>query len=240
MRHTFTLAAVMLGAAPGAIAADMPAKAPAAAYHWAGAYVGAHAGYGWRPVTVSERFDLVSGTSPGPRFSFDTAGGIGGLQAGYNALLTPRLVVGIEADMTLSNVSGSTFIPNTGTSIIRTHSNVPWFATARGRLGYAGDNVLVYATGGLAWINAERQREQIAGTTNLATPGTVDTGSWSKLGWTAGGGAEVGVTARSSVKAEYLYLTSFDRLVFFPPRAQIRSVQELQLHTVRFGVNYRY
>jgi hypothetical protein len=43
--------------------------------------------------------------------------------------------------------------------------------TARGRLGYAVDNVLLYGTAGLAWANNQYIRTQLAGTFNLATPG---------------------------------------------------------------------
>jgi hypothetical protein len=44
--------------------------------------------------------------------------------------------------------------------------------SARARLGFGADNILLYATGGLAWSSNQYVRTQFAGTFNLATPVT--------------------------------------------------------------------
>src|SRR5262249_55533911 len=81
---------VVIASLPGAAAAaDLPVKAlpPQTAvptflqFTWTGAYAGAHGGYGWT-------------TSNG----FDTNGGFGGGQIGYN-YQAGNLVVGIEGDI---------------------------------------------------------------------------------------------------------------------------------------------
>jgi opacity protein-like surface antigen len=60
--------------------------------------------------------------------------------------------------------------------------------TVRGRIGYALDDVLLYATGGFAWSNDQFVRTQLTGTLNNATAGTDEAVNKGLLGWTAGGG----------------------------------------------------
>ena len=57
--------------------------------------------------------------------------------------------------------------------------------TIRGRFGYAADNVLFYATGGLAWSNAQFVRTQLTGALNSATAGTDEAVNKGLLGWRA-------------------------------------------------------
>ena len=51
--------------------------------------------------------------------------------------------------------------------------------------------MLLYGTGGLAWSNNQYIRTQLAGTLNLATPGTDEAVNKYLSGWTAGGGIAV-------------------------------------------------
>ena len=69
----------------------------------------------------------------------------------------------------------------------------------RGRAGYAMNNVLIYATGGLAYGGGARRARRAS------------TKRKSHLGWTLGGGVEVGLTPNWSAKAEYLYVRLEDR-----------------------------
>jgi outer membrane immunogenic protein len=108
----------LLAALPlsGALAADMPLKAPPAppppAYTWTGYYVGVNVGYGIGddPTTMA----TVSGAGFGgggvlpvgtplygqPRaFSIDPRGVTGGGQIGYNLQMAPEWVAGLEADI---------------------------------------------------------------------------------------------------------------------------------------------
>ena len=82
-----------------------------------------------------------------------------GIQAGYNYMLPNRLVVGAEVDASFPafpNLSGisiggsSTFLsPSLGAESFG--ETVLSFGTARGRIGYAPGDWLLYATGGFAW-----------------------------------------------------------------------------------------
>src|SRR5690242_7983468 len=133
MKKTILAMAVAMTAAGTAAAADLPrgpapyyAPPPPAVYNWAGAYAGLNLGYEWGKVTNS---------------GIDPSGIAGGGQIGYN-WQTGQFVFGVETDLQVSGAD-DTFAPYK-------FSN-PWFGTLRGRAGFAIDNVLLYATAGLAY-----------------------------------------------------------------------------------------
>ena len=164
---------------------------------WTGAYVGLNGGY---------QFGKVD------NLPLKANGVLGGIQGGYN-WQTGQFVFGAETDLQLSSAS-DTFAPYQ-------FSN-PWFGTVRGRAGFAFSNVLVYATGGLAY---GRGRLTFAGLTETHTD----------AGWTAGGGIEVGLTPHWSAKTEYLYFDLGNQSYVVTG-----SNNELTSHLLRFGVNYRF
>ena len=192
-------------ATASAQAADLPrgqyrpyAPPPAmAVYSWMGPYLGANLGYQWGETTNNP-------TEP--------SGIAGGLQAGYN-FQTGQFVFGGEADIQLSGAE-DTFAP-------WKFSN-PWFGTVRGRAGVAMNNILFYATGGLAYGNL---RGEVGGLTENRTG----------LGWTAGLGMEVGLTPNWSAKVEYLYVDLTDRSY-----TVTGTDNGLESNLLRFGVNYRF
>ncbi|THD72200.1 MAG: porin family protein [Bradyrhizobium sp.] len=161
-------------------AADLPYKSPAPytvnqplnAYSWAGPYLGANLGYDWGSVA----------NNPAKPSGFE-----GGVQAGYNWQSGPW-VFGVEGDIE-ATAADDTFAP-------WKFSN-PWFGTARGRVGYALNNILFYGTGGLAF--GELRGE----TFGLSESHTT-------VGWTAGVGTEFGLTQNLSAKVEYLYVDLSD------------------------------
>jgi outer membrane immunogenic protein len=95
-------------------------------------------------------------------------GFIGGGQIGYNWQWSPLIVVGLEADIqgalekdspNLSNPfsgvhsTSGTINTFTGTTVRNYTTEIDWFGTVRGRIGYVWGNgeVLSYLTGGLAY-----------------------------------------------------------------------------------------
>ncbi len=165
---------------------------------WTGAYIGMNLGY--QSGTLSN-----SGARP--------SGFAGGFQGGYNWQVWPQLVLGLEADLQLSN-SSDTFADYK-------FSN-PWFGTVRGRGGIALDNILFYGTLGLAYGR-----------------GHVDIGSVGEsnfhVGWTAGAGLEVGLSPHWSVKAEYLFIDLASESY-----GLTLTNNGLTSNLVRFGVNYKF
>jgi outer membrane immunogenic protein len=113
-----------------------------------------------------------------------------------------------------------------------------WFATVRGRLGYAWDRLLIYATGGVAFRDNNNNDRNFFGFGNGITSGAslVGTGFYrtagaaavgatvvpsntfgffndrnnNDVGWTVGGGLEYAFTNNLTAKIEGLYV-SFDR-----------------------------
>ena len=140
------------------------------------------------------------------------SGFVGGVQAGYNWQQGPW-VFGLEGDIQATGAD-DTFAP-------WKFSN-PWFGTVRGRGGYAFNNILVYGTVGLAF------GELRANTFGL-------TESHTNVGWTAGIGAEVGLTRNWSAKVEYLYVDLANSNF-----AITGMSNGYRFGTLRAGVNYRF
>lgn len=233
------LAALTAG---GALAADLPRRtvAPAAPayiapplFTWTGFYVGLNAG-----ATIGD-----SKYQYAPFFNNYAQSGVGftgGGQIGYNFQTGP-VVFGLETDINYR--SGSSSANNWGYGGATNTSG--YFGTVRGRLGFTPmDRLLIYGTGGLAYGNANFPNT-IAGVDGFGVPrafyGSNNNGT--KLGWTAGAGAEYAITPKWSIKAEYLYVNLgrtnvnyVDAYSGVPFSASAKNAN----HVVRLGVNYHF
>ena len=164
-----------------------------------------------RAVGLDVILDLVpfAGSTAGASYNSATirAGGY----VGYNIQLAPAWLVGIEGDIAYSAMKDD---------VAGVEVKVPWFGTARGRIGYAGwGSLLPYITGGAAIAKLE-----VDGAGG---------GSDTKVGWTIGAGLEYALFSSWSVKVEYLYadLGKFD----------ISGTDvDFNTHIVRAGLNYRF
>ena len=136
----------------------------------------------------------------------------GGLQGGYN-WQNGQFVYGAETDLQLSGAD-DTFAPFK-------FSN-PWFGTLRGRGGFAYSNFLFYLTAGLAYGGLKAENGLL-------------TESKTHIGWTAGLGAEVGITSNWSAKAEYLYMDLGSRSY-----SLTGTTNGYQANLIRLGVNYHF
>ena len=230
-----------------------PLKAPPVAakphekpHDWSGLYVGGHLGAAWGRsnwsgaggVPLGGSFDLAQGFN-----AFKGTGSyFAGLQAGYNAVLPSRVVLGVEADISFPNtIDGSQTFSSASAGQASFAELVQFFGTVRGRLGYAPGNWLIYATGGFAFSFDELTRTQLTGTPvgGTATPGTVENRFMvPRAGWTAGAGVEVALTPQWSARLEYLYTQFNTRSVTFPAGAQVFT-SDLSLQSLRLGLNYK-
>jgi len=219
---SITALAVIAAAAPAAIAADMPVRRPMPEmavkaplppiFNWSGFYVGAHAGYGWG----RSQFDApVAGTD-----TFKTDGWLAGGLVGVNYQVG-QTVFGAEADINWSDMNGGA-----PCGAFNCETDLPWFGTVRGRLGYAADRFMPYITGGLAFGKVEAN-----------VPG-IGSQSDTRVGWTAGVGAEYALTQNMSWKTEYLYvdLGKFDCSSCGAPTPDV----DFRSHIVRTGLNVRF
>jgi len=140
-------------------------------FSWTGFYAGINVGDAW------SKGDVNIPAYPFPNHTQTDSALIGGVQAGYNYQIN-NIVVGIEGDVSKSNVSSTSLSGNGGTELYNITED--WRASLRGRLGVALGTTLVYATAGEAWTNYSTQYIPLAGGVQKAT------GS----GWTFGGGIE--------------------------------------------------
>ena len=143
--------------AGSAFAADLPSRAPPPVYvppapifTWTGIYIGGQIGYAWGTsnTNLGDNFgDFVS-------FSTNNSGVIGGAHVGYNLQLS-QFVVGLEGDVDGSSlkktVYGDPFIDSFISVPTTISGNLGVQGSIRGRVGYAWDRVLLYATGGVAF-----------------------------------------------------------------------------------------
>lgn len=209
-----------------------PTYAPIA--NWRGFYAGLNGGFGFAHATASGPVNGVNVSA-----SDDLTGAIGGGQIGFN-WQTGATVLGIEADFQASGQSHETLVcPASfcGTDF-NLKNKIPWFATIRGRAGYAVERFLVYATGGLAYTKLSSTLSTTAGGI------TADLASWSdtRSGWTIGGGVEFLVTRDWSAKIEYLYIDtgSFQASATVPGVGTINPTLRVNDQIVRTGLNYRF
>ena len=215
----------ILGLTKLAWAADLsPPPAPAPAYYdWTGLYIGLNAGYS--SATVSETPSDGSGSG-----SAAMPGGIGGAQIGYNYQFG-GVVLGFEADF-----DGSMATKSITAGSVSGTNQIPWIATLRGRVGYAFDRVLVYATAGGA-------ATQVLSTVNVGAIGSASTSNTTGA-WTAGGGLEMALTDNLSARVEYLYLDtgSFPvaQVGAAPPPPFVTVTGHVQDNLLRAGLNYRF
>jgi opacity protein-like surface antigen len=201
---------MVLTSGGGALAADVPVKAPPAppvpAWSWAGFYLGMQTDIFGGRTKFSDPFgaSIFGDRASTPGY------GLGG-QIGYN-WQAGRWVYGLETDaawlgssstVTCGASSGAYVSSNCGA---RPDAN----GTVTGRIGYAlgpAGQTLAYAKGGFAW-----QHTDVTATDNnpfaLVVPVVPRTNSASltEAGWTVGAGVEQALTPAWSVKFEYDYL----------------------------------
>ena len=225
MKRVFLAGALALAAAvtmSAANAADlahrrMPAKAPAYVepiYNWSGFYVGINGGGAFGNLDVSNSLGSANN---------DVSGGLAGGTIGYNWQVN-RFVYGLEGDMDWSGLKGSATNAPCPASC---ETSNPWLATARGRIGYAFNRVLPYATGGGAFGDVKIARTGFAGETDT------------RAGWTAGAGVEVGINGPWSAKVEYLY-TDLGTTNCSAANCGRSTDADLTANIVRGGINYRF
>jgi len=217
-----------------AAAADMPGPGllpPApplpALYSWTGAYLGLQAGYSWGQERT--RFSDAFGRGfNGARFRPGADTAIGGVQAGFNYQLG-GFVLGIEGDVEALDASETLSAPGISTRLRR-----DWQASLRGRVGFAMDRFMIYATGGAAFTEFDYRVLDPA--TGLAA-----NTSRSKTGWAAGLGVNFAYTDSLILGAEYRY-TDFGK-VSHAIGGSLQGLtlrEEANMHALRASVAYKF
>jgi len=204
------------GPPPTAPATYVPGP-PVLPYNWSGIYLGINGGYGFSNNGWN---DAAGGSA-----SFTGQGFLGGGTIGGNYQVG-TFVFGVEGDGDWTNLKGNLVgCGAVGAPVIATNPNLncqsqsDWLATARGRVGYAFDRILLYGTGGAAFgdlqagLNGTGALPGTIGTpTTQAAPHGIGGGvttnfnSTTQIGWTAGAGIEGAIAPNWTIKLEYLFV----------------------------------
>ena len=179
---------VLLAAVAAVFFSSAAGAAPA--FSWSGFYVGANGGYASSRLCWEY---LGPETPTGDEGCHDARGALWGGQFGYN-WQTGSWVLGLEAQGDWANLTGSNV-----SLVFPTFTNatkIDALGLFTGRVGYAFNNVLLYAKAGGAVVHNQY---------HFVEPSTGTTGDGSEIRWGAivGGGFEYGFAPRWSVGLEY-------------------------------------
>ena len=181
-------------------------------FTWTGGYVGLQGGGIWSDSSVNEPDTGV--------FSENFNGGLFGGYAGYN-WQSGAWVYGAEGDFNgvwndeTFNIGG--FDVDVGTD---------YLASLRGRVGYAFDRTLIFATAGVAFTRMSAEADLFDGVSLNADDNLT--------GWTVGAGAEYAFTDNWIGRLEYRYYDFGDSSI------DGFGDVELQTNTVTAGFAYKF
>ena len=221
---------------PSALAADLDVPPPMddlrpATFDWSGPYVGVFGA----AVAVDGSFDgtcTSGGVACAPpdidiytNYEHSGIGYAGGILGGWNYQMD-SFVFGVEGDWAFGGTVATNDEPGVDTKI--SFDNI---ATLRARAGFALDNTLFYATGGLAAVDMEFG----------AFMQTQQSDSQWVYGWTAGGGLEHAFTPNFSGRIEYLYVGLEDADFSMTDGNTFDATQSFNdIHMVRAGLTYNF
>jgi outer membrane immunogenic protein len=240
--------ALAMTVAGPALAADMPLKAEtpfAARFSWTGCYLGGHLGGGFAHKDITDPALLVQDSFLGAGSTVGTTtanlsptGVVVGGQIGCDYQFAPSWVVGIEGAAAGSTMKGSTIVGlplgNPDTAVVQAKTDFLTSLTAR--IGYAFDNVLVYAKGGGALAG---DRYDVTGSFAGTPFGFV--GLENRVGWTVGGGVEWAFSQHWSASVEYDYYGFGHRVITMSDATNVflGTVDVKQnIQVVKVGLNF--
>lgn len=231
-KYLLTAFAIAFGFASPAVAADMPAKAPAyrapaaiaPAWNWTGFYLGVAGGGGWGSTRhTNELNNATSGTD------HNLEGGIFGGTYGYN-WQWGSVVAGLEGDISWSGIRDSFRDSGGFCGPAPCVTDLKWLGTDRIRFGFAWDRFLAYATGGVAYGSVQA--------TCCGIPAITDETKW-RTGYAVGGGVEAMLMPNWSAKLEYLYVDLGEETNYHTTQPAGEKVL-VKSNIVRLGINYHF
>lgn len=239
------------GAASAAMAGPLTSN-------WSGCHLGGNIGWAGDDSQVvtrpSSTFNPV--TTPAERalatrtYNFSDSSFTGGGQAGCDWQPSGSgWVLGLETDINAADLGKDVHraYPANAPWLASTDTigfNLDWYGTLRGRVGFAWDNLLLYATGGLAYGQVGSSFVSVVPASSTRFQADE---SKTKAGWTVGGGGEWAISDAWTIRAEYLHIdlgtfgfNSPNVLAPNPLSAQWRSDVDAKFDVVRLGVNYYF
>lgn len=185
---------------------------------WDGFYVGVTAGVGRGTSEWTSNFIVNTG-------EFSGSGTFFGITVGRNWQMG-RWIYGVESDLSSSALRP---ITETGCAGLDCRTDLQWFGTVRGRLGYLlTPGLLVFGTAGISFGKFEHGIFAFTTTTNT------------EAGFVVGAGIEKMIFRKWTLKAEYLFL-GFDAGNACTPVFCGSAVDsQFDVHVFRIGLNYHF
>lgn len=221
---------------------------------WTGFYMGANAGAAWGNLSTNQTDWFWGAAAPNfTAFGGDKLNGngaLGGAQFGYN-WQSGGFVLGAEVDLGGMGLNGDHHwvLPVAAGGVLGAVANAKteggFYGDVTGRAGWAFGNALLYAKGGFAWLDANREVSA-----SWVNGGVVNSVAWSHnatlTGWTIGGGLEYAVAPNWTIKAEYMYFDFNNANAAW--NGNLGGIannwdllgKNLEVNTVKLGFNYRF
>jgi outer membrane immunogenic protein len=228
-------------------AADDVAPTETVSVGWSGVYLGGVVGYAWADFdTRMVRNSLDDAVTPG--FPYDGDGWTAGAIAGVNWQRGP-FVFGVEGDISsgldgateftsIAGVGGGGSFSFTRPTPMDFTTEIDWYGTIRGRLGYAFDTLLLYGTAGVAF--AEVESSFFDPTLSPSRSGD----SVTQVGYAVGGGVEGAFGDGWSLRLEYLFVDLGDKrhdvTTVFSAGSDFFVETDVQFHTLRTALIYGF
>src|SRR5215212_10794602 len=229
-------------------AADMIQPEPEVVSDWTGFFIGVHAGVAGGdfeyPVDINcfggrceDGFSILDA-----EFELDSSGVFAGGQIGFNWQMD-NFLLGVVGDIAWTNLEGN--LEAHGDILEQTSfdfsagSEVNWFGTIRGRLGWLWTpSFMTYVTGGGAFGNIEASAHLDINDNEIFDVSD-DSTEW---GWTVGAGAEYKITDNITFLAEYLFvdLGKRDLLDEDFQGIEVNVEEDTQFHTLKAGFNWLF
>jgi outer membrane immunogenic protein len=217
-----TLMPVLAQAADIGRPAAYPQPVPAAFVGptWTGFYAGVQGGYGTGDSSGTQ--NAGGSFFPVVPYRIDPHGFLGGGHVGYNYQVG-RWVLGVEGDVEAADVKALTSVSTAGQNYFF-NVKADMLASARARAGFAQNNWLLYATGGVAFGD-------------VSTP-PLDTLNGMRTGWTLGAGFQYAFNPAWSARLEYRY-TDLGTKSASGGEPGSTDDNAFSFHAVRIGLSYK-
>jgi len=196
-------------------------------FSWSGAYIGGFGAYAFGDREYNDDGALGGDED----FDVDSDGGLFGVQVGYDHQIN-NLVIGVVADIAYSTNEAEETLDIPGIGTIEGTSELEYLGTVRGRLGYAVDRTLFYAHGGFAYGSVSY---------DVSTNGVdLEIDDEDRSGYVVGAGVEHAFTDHISGQLEYSFADLGDEEITGDFIGSGDISEDLQLHTIKAAVNFRF
>ena len=223
----------------------LPIKAPfiSEKFTWTGLYVGGDGGYGWH---VAKGTLTTAAGAPLAGYDYNVNGPFAGVFLGGNYQFG-RFVAGVEGDWQRSNLTGNNeqqatigaaaaMPAPTGTlpgGPFTVSTTIKDDESVRGRLGFAFDRFLLFATGGFAWGDPSNSCALFGAAPFIANGSDAS-------GWTAGAGLDYALTDNVFGRIEYRYTDLRTSGFVNVPADAADASNRVPISDVRVGFAYKF